>query len=207
MSTDNRFSSKLVSQKKLKYLFECAGKMKNGLVGSVEVLGSVPFSPSQSLYFCSRSQGLCLTINQICDFLAFPDNTKTHLLRIDVWKYCGDVEEHRCHSGEAFGAIYEVALPQDCWLLLPGLEVLLLLEWSKKWDGFKSLLISSTDYWGVKQSWNLISTSVLCRFSSGHVQSLWASLPSKQWCLLGCVRGNTGWRCQPLLITLVPLNL
>lgn len=68
--TDNRFSSKLVSQKKLKYLSECAGKMKNGLVGSVEVLGSAPFSLSQSLYFCSHSQGLCLTINHLIFWLS-----------------------------------------------------------------------------------------------------------------------------------------
>lgn len=54
MSTDNRFSSKLVSQKKHKDLFECAKKMKNGLVvkdlvGVVEVVGSVPLSPLQNL--------------------------------------------------------------------------------------------------------------------------------------------------------------
>lgn len=48
MLSDNRFSSKLGSQKKHKDLFGCARKMKNGLVvkepvWAVEVLGSVPF--------------------------------------------------------------------------------------------------------------------------------------------------------------------
>lgn len=66
------------------------------------------------------------------DFLALPGHMKTHLLRIDVWKYCGDVQERCCHTGDSFGAICGVSLPQDCWLLLPGLEVLLLLEWSRK---------------------------------------------------------------------------
>lgn len=75
--------------------------MKNGLIGSVEVLGSAPFSPPQSLYFCSYSQSLCLTMN-ICHFLTFLDNTKTQLLRIDVWECSGDVQEHCCHSGDAF---------------------------------------------------------------------------------------------------------
>lgn len=144
MLTDNRFSSKLVSQKKLKYLFECAGKMQDSLVGSVEVLGSAPLSPSQSLCFCSHFQGLCLTTNVIFWF--------SLLIQAQIcWELmCGNTA--RAVTVEML--FCKVSLPQDCWLLL-------LLEQSKKWDGFKSLLVLNTDYWGIKQSWNLNSTSVL----------------------------------------------
>lgn len=58
--------------------------------------------------------------------------------------------ERCCHSGGAFGAIGEVSLPQDCWLLL---------EWSKEWNGFKFLLVS--DHWELNWAGTLFP-SVFC---------------------------------------------
>lgn len=33
---------------------------------------------------------------QVCAFLAFTDNTKVHMLKTDVWKDYGNVENY-CH--------------------------------------------------------------------------------------------------------------